>query len=218
MCCSRYDRVLFNASTRSWSSQTALALRRTRMAENLTPVYNIERGTSPLQFRPSELAAFANVSQQTITNWIAQGLVPSTRIDGCHYIPAEFVLPLLPFDHPLGKADSQLKANSTWQRVLERIRDGTPPELAARAEGISTLQWKVWTNSDLAPSSARRVAEIDQAEALAECACIEKIRQGDPSWRSAGWMLERRWPERWSESRGTDSQEPTLQVVVNVSE
>lgn len=187
------------------------------MAENLVPAYNVERGTTPLQFRPSELAAFVNVSQQTVTNWIAQGLVPSTRIDGGHYIPASFVLPLLPFDHPLGRADSQLKADSTWQRVLERVRDGVPPKLAARAEGVSTIQWKVWTNAELAPSSAQRVAEIDQAEALAECACIEKLRQGDSAWRSAGWMLERRWPERWSESKSQASQEPTLQVVVKVS-
>ena len=104
-----------------------------------------------------------------------------------------------------------------WDAVLGRIREGAPPSRAATAEGIPSFQWASWTNPDNTSMSREWARQVLKAEAHAECTLVSAVRMGDSSWRGAAWLLERRWPERWSEHRGKQGSEGPLQVVVRLA-
>lgn len=116
-------------------------------------------------------------------------------------------VPLVPLDW----------SQELWDKVLERIREGAPPSRAATAEGIPSFQWAAWTNPDLTPMSREKARQVLQAEAHAECEMVKSVRLGDTTWRSNAWLLERRWPERWSEHRDKQGTEGPLQVVVKLA-
>jgi hypothetical protein len=39
---------------------------------------------------------------------------------------------------------------------------------------------------------------VEKAEAAGEKKLLREIRRGVDGWQSRAWMLERRWPQRWS--------------------
>ena len=51
-------------------------------------------------YLPSELAKLTGMSVQGITAMIRDGRIPAEKISGRWYIPAAWVLPILPPDHP----------------------------------------------------------------------------------------------------------------------
>jgi hypothetical protein len=100
--------------------------------------------------------------------------------------------------------------------ILARIRNGAHPERAAAAEGVDKLQWLIWTNPDNSPMARELNRKVQQAEARAECDLVAGVYCGRQEWRSSGYLLERRWPERWAEEKQSDTDQP-LTVIVNVS-
>lgn len=105
-----------------------------------------------------------------------------------------------------------------WAAILERIRKGAAPGRAALAEGVPVIQWGAWTNESGTEQSRQWAREVLQAEAVAECSLVEQVRIGEQNWRAASWLLERRWPERWSEARDKQGTEGPLQVVVRLAD
>lgn len=55
---------------------------------------------APTHYKPSEFAALIHYTRQAVNWMIRTGEIPAERIGGCWYIPASYVLPLLPPDHP----------------------------------------------------------------------------------------------------------------------
>lgn len=104
-----------------------------------------------------------------------------------------------------------------WTAVLDRIRAGAVPSRAATAEGVPKVEWLAWTNPDLTPITRDRARDVLMAEARAECDLVAAVKAGDTTWRGAAWLLERRWPERWSEHRDKQGTEGPLQVVVRLA-
>ena len=80
------------------------------------------------------------------------------------------------------------------EAILRTIRLGLHAERAAQAHGVNkrTFQRHRKANPDF-------VASIKEAEAAAESGFLSRIFvHMDKHWQSIAWMLERRWPERWS--------------------
>lgn len=105
------------------------------------------------------------------------------------------------------------------EAILKRIKNGTHPVVAARAEGVSKIQWGTWTNPELHANLAL-VAAVDKAEAESECDLLDVIRTDDQGkrWRAALAVLERRFPERWTLRVDPNAPEQTLNLVVKLAD
>lgn len=91
------------------------------------------------------------------------------------------------------------------EKILDRVRAGAHPSTAAQAEGIAPEAWERMVRDDHALAS--RAA---QAEAEAEQALIAQALTGETpdDRKSAQWVLERRWPDRWAKRAGRPPAEP----------
>jgi hypothetical protein len=55
----------------------------------------------PEYYTPIEVARIAQVTERTVRRWTEGGLIPGVLYKGGRwYIPASYMLPLLPPDHP----------------------------------------------------------------------------------------------------------------------
>lgn len=100
-------------------------------------------------------------------------------------------------------------------KIIARIKDGAHPVVAARAEGVSKIQWSTWTNP-AQHVNAGLIAAVDRAEAECECSLIETVRIDEKRWRSALSLLERRFAERWTVNLNATTDQP-LQLVVRLA-
>ncbi len=91
------------------------------------------------------------------------------------------------------------------KRLAKEIARGLPYDTAARLAGINPTTFYRWKREAEAAREAgvRRgilvefLRSIEEAEAQAEQALVERVVvQGGA--RGAMWILERRWPEKWS--------------------
>ena len=54
----------------------------------------------PPYYTTVEVARICGKPLRTIQQWIEDGEVPAVKLGSCWYIPAEWLFPLLPPDHP----------------------------------------------------------------------------------------------------------------------
>jgi hypothetical protein len=99
-----------------------------------------------------------------------------------------------PGEQPAKRGRPRVITPEIEEAILRTVRLGLHAERAAQAHGINkrTLQRHRKANPDF-------VASIKEAEAAAEATFLGRIfMHMDKHWQSIAWMLERRWPERWS--------------------
>lgn len=95
------------------------------------------------------------------------------------------------------------------EKILTAIRKGNYKSTACAAAGIprsSLHNWEQRAETGEEPYSSF-IDEMRQAEAEAEMALQEEIRNAKPAitgvcgpdpWTSRAWIMERRWPNKWS--------------------
>jgi transposase len=91
------------------------------------------------------------------------------------------------------------------ERIAVLIRAGNTVEVAAGATGIGRgtfYEWMARGEKDGAANRPHRNfrAAIEQARNESEAAMVARIAKAasNGSWQAAGWLLERRYPERWT--------------------
>lgn len=97
-------------------------------------------------------------------------------------------------EEPRPKGRPPVMTEEVQQNILRTIRLGLHADRAALAHGISssTLRNFRRRNPDFATA-------IKQAEAEAESGFLSKLlMHTEKQWTACAWMLERRWPQRWS--------------------
>jgi len=107
------------------------------------------------------------------------------------------------------------------ERLKKEIARGLPYDTAARLAGIHPATFYRWKREAEAAREAgvRRgilvefLQAIEEAEARAEQALVERVVvQGGA--KGAMWILERRWPEKWSPQMRMQIAED-LEIVLN---
>lgn len=108
-----------------------------------------------------------------------------------------------------------------WQVIVERVRAGSHPEVAAMSTGVSSTtyyRWKAESEDRVVDGKVHRAKPayrefreaLDRAAAEAEMANVAIIlraaqttadREGD--WKAGAWYLERRAPQRWRRREST---------------
>lgn len=87
------------------------------------------------------------------------------------------------------------------KRIVDMVRAGNYPEIAAQAAGINSATYYRWMQKGedgTAPYGEFREA-VKEAQAAAESHAVTTIRKAamDGTWQAAAWYLERSKPERW---------------------
>jgi len=108
---------------------------------------------------------------------------------------------------PDGKGGSTPRIR--WEVIVERVRAGSYPEVAAMSTGVhpaTYYRWKVLGEDRVvdgkvvrARSGYREFREaLTRAEAESEMAAIATVRKAfEEDWKAAAWYAERRAPGRW---------------------
>lgn len=115
------------------------------------------------------------------------------------------------------------------QRITDLIEQGMRPQDAAIASGISRSTFHSWMARGRQARDAAERDELSAAEepfldfldAVERALTVPEMRAvtviqdsaAKGSWRAAAWLLERRWPERWSNVRHRSSAEQTLRTI-----
>ena len=96
-----------------------------------------------------------------------------------------------------------------WELIVERVRAGAYPEVAAASVGVAAAtfyRWKTWGSDRVEDGKIRKARggfrefreALDRAEAEAEMLAIAHVQKAMPDdWRAAMAYLERRAPQRW---------------------
>ena len=96
------------------------------------------------------------------------------------------------------------------ERLLKAIRLGSTFETACQSTGISYRAFRLWMNKGENASSGEYFhffQEVTRAIADAEMLLLSRIHAASQSdWRAASWVMERRWPERWSNTQRIEVQ------------
>jgi hypothetical protein len=84
--------------------------------------------------------------------------------------------------------------------ICASLRAGNYRETAAQAAGIHRHTLRNWVVRGEAGEDlfAEFLAEVEKAEAIGERRLLREIRKGVDGWQARSWILERRWPARWS--------------------
>lgn len=90
----------------------------------------------------------------------------------------------------------------TCTKLLDAIRRGFPMQPACQLAGVHYATFREWMLAGEAgdPQFAEFSEAVHTAEAEAEHTLVGKILDAsDRDWRPAGWILARRFPDRWAE-------------------
>jgi hypothetical protein len=83
------------------------------------------------------------------------------------------------------------------KKIIDGIKKGNYKGVAARAAGVDPSTLSEWENKY--PEFSNQVKE---AEASGETDLIDIIKSAARrNWTAAAWLLERRWPDKWSRDR-----------------
>lgn len=108
-------------------------------------------------------------------------------------------------------------------RLLGLIKIGTPLETACRACRLDYSTVREWISRGKNSHSSRGVSKIyadfaddyDVAVSEAEIILINQIQKASSKdWKAAAWLLARRHPDRWSESKPTSLED----VIVSMAQ
>lgn len=110
------------------------------------------------------------------------------------------------------------------EKIANYISTGNYAVVVCGLVGIGESTYYSWLEKGVKAKSGkyREFLElIKRAEAAREAKWIKDI-DGDPSWQSKAWLLERRYPERWGKKEthvveGGDEKKP-IRVEVNLDE
>lgn len=85
--------------------------------------------------------------------------------------------------------------------ICTSLRMGNFRSTAAASVGIhrNTLaNWERWGEEEGREPYASFLCAVEKAEAIGERRLLRNIRKGVDGWQSQAWIMERRWPSRWS--------------------
>ena len=87
--------------------------------------------------------------------------------------------------------------------ICRGIRNGLSYDRAAQLAGIHPRTFYLWKRKGRegkAPIYVQFVQELKKAEVEGEAAALNEIIKAakDGTWQAAAWLLERRFPQRWS--------------------
>lgn len=103
------------------------------------------------------------------------------------------------------KSNAGRKAKKTPERVerlLDNLRQGMSQASAITQAGIAKTTFYRWLKED-----EQFKTEVETAEDFAEAVQIAQIKalgEAKMDWRAYAWLLERRFPDRWSAKRETE--------------
>lgn len=87
------------------------------------------------------------------------------------------------------------------KRIVDMVRAGNYPEVAAQAAGIPPRTYYDWmARGDEGREPYSQFSQgVKEAQAAAESHAVTTIRKAamDGTWQAAAWFLERSKPERW---------------------
>lgn len=106
------------------------------------------------------------------------------------------------------------------ERICNLLRVGNTVETAAGAAGIAPETFYDWMRRGERKGSREKKyrdfkSAVEQARAEAEATLVTRISKAaaNGSWQAAGWLLERRAPERWAKPterrNGGGNEKPT---------
>lgn len=90
------------------------------------------------------------------------------------------------------------------ESILSAISTGVTYEVACAHAGIAYSTLRNWIvaaeQGDKDPAKVELLEALKKAEAEAELSCVARIRKAaiGGQWQASAWLLERRYPERWS--------------------
>ena len=84
--------------------------------------------------------------------------------------------------------------------VCAALRGGNYRETAAQAAGLHRNSLRNWLQRGEQGEEpyASFLCAVEKAEAAGERKLLREIRKGCDGWQARSWILERRWPSRWS--------------------
>lgn len=103
------------------------------------------------------------------------------------------------------KSNAGRKSKKTPERVerlLDNLRQGMSQASAITQAGIAKTTFYKWLKED-----EQFKTEVETAEDFAEAVQIAQIKalgEAKMDWRAYAWLLERRFPDRWSAKRETE--------------
>jgi hypothetical protein len=103
------------------------------------------------------------------------------------------------------KSNAGRKTKKTPERVerlLDNLRQGMSQASAITQAGIAKTTFYKWLKED-----EQFKVEVETAEDFAEAVQIAQIKalgEAKMDWRAYAWLLERRFPDRWSAKRETE--------------
>lgn len=135
------------------------------------------------------------------------GLAPRRAIcyDGSMVLEAA-VAPQAPAPAPSGRKTGRPTkfTEAARHKLLDAIRQGHHMEPACGIAGISYRAFRDWmaAGEQGDPTYAQFSQDVHQAEAIAEQTLVGRIlTASETDWRPAGWILARRFPDRYAEQR-----------------
>ena len=93
------------------------------------------------------------------------------------------------------------------KRITDAIQGGVDKKVAAAMAGIAESTFYDWLDQGRKPDALPEFSEfsesIERAEAEAEVVKVSRISiaANNGNWKAASWWLERKHPERWSETK-----------------
>jgi hypothetical protein len=103
------------------------------------------------------------------------------------------------------KSNAGRKSKKTPERVerlLSNLREGLSQAASISQAGICKTTFYNWLKTD-----EQFKADVEAAEDFAEAVQIAQIKalgEAKMDWRAYAWLLERRFPDRWSAKRETE--------------
>ena len=83
--------------------------------------------------------------------------------------------------------------------ALKLCRAGLPDCQIAAVLGVSKETFSRWINHPKTDNQHQLRQQLKKADAEREAALLARImRASDDSWQAAGWLLERRYPDRYA--------------------
>jgi predicted DNA-binding transcriptional regulator AlpA len=85
------------------------------------------------------------------------------------------------------------------RRVCLLIAAGNTVAISVQAAGVARRTFYNWMNDDRLPYVSFQAA-VASARGESEAMLVSRVARAASagSWRAAAWLLERRFPERWS--------------------
>ena len=103
------------------------------------------------------------------------------------------------------KSNAGRKSKKTPERIerlLSNLREGLSQAASISQAGIAKTTFYNWLKTD-----EQFKADVEAAEDFAEAVQIAQIKslgEAKLDWRAYAWLLERRFPDRWSAKRETE--------------